>query len=137
MPGVRRYNPRMLRVLAILCVVINTGAGLALGATRGGVLGQLGLPIPLPFYADLLALFLVGSGVGFIPAALSPQQQRPYLWTFGVGVKLVAASLFARLWLAGLAGWLTGLLAVADGVLAALILVALLKPASSMLKGRA
>ena len=66
--------------------------------------------------------------VGFIPAALSPQQQRPYLWIFGVGVKLVAASLFARLWFAGLAGWLTGGLALIDGALAVLIMMALLKP---------
>ena len=49
----------MLRVLCIICVVVNTGAGLALAATRGGILGQLGLPPPLPFYADLMALFLV------------------------------------------------------------------------------
>lgn len=100
-----------------------------MAVTRGGVLGQLGLPAPLPFYADLIGVFLVGSGVGFIPAVLSPERQRSYLWIFGVGVKLVAASLFARLWLAGLAGWAPGLLAVADGALAALILVALLKPA--------
>ena len=118
----------MLQVLAILCVVINTGAGLALAATRGGVLGQLGLPVPVPFYADLIAVFLLGSGVGFIPAALRPQQQRPYLWIFGVGVKLVAASLFARLWFAGLAGWMVGGLALVDGALAVLIMVALLKP---------
>ncbi len=116
----------MLRVLSILCVVVNTGAGLALAVTRGGFLGQLGLPPPLPFYADLLAVFLVGSGVGFIPAVLNPQQQRAYLWTFGVGVKLVAALLFARLWLTGLAGWLPGLAAAADGALAVLVLVALL-----------
>jgi len=94
----------MLRLLTILCAVVNTGAGLALAATRGGILGQLGVPPPLPFYADLLAVFLVGSGVGFIPAVLNPQTQRPYLWIFGVGVKLVAASLFARLWFAGLVG---------------------------------
>jgi hypothetical protein len=119
----------MLSVLAILCVVINTGAGLALAVTRGGVLGQLGLPVPVPFYADLIAVFLVGSGIGFIPAVLNPQQQRSYLWIFGVGVKLMAASLFARLWLAGLTGWLPGGLAVVDGTLAALILVTLLKPA--------
>ena len=47
-------------------------------------------------------------------------------------MKLVAASLFARLWFAGLAGWLPGVVAVADGALAALILVALLKPASDL-----
>ncbi len=119
----------MLRNLAILCVVVHTAAGLALAVTRGGVLGQLGLPLPLPFYADLLAVFLVGSGVGFIPAALSPQTQRPYLWTFGVGVKLMAASLFGRLWLMGLVGWLTGVLALVDVTIAVLMVVWLIKPA--------
>jgi hypothetical protein len=119
----------MLRVLSILCLVINTGAGLALAVTRGGFLGQLGLPAPLPFYADLLAVFLVGSGVGFIPAVLNPQQQRSYLWTFGVGVKLVAAMLFARLWFTGMVGWLPGLAAAADATLAVLVVLALRKPA--------
>ncbi len=119
----------MLRVLSVVCCVVNTTAGLAIGLTRGGFLGQLGVPPPGPFYGDLIALFLVGSGIGFIPAVLNPQQQRHYLWTFGVGVKLVAASLFARLWLSGLTGWMVGVLAVADGALAALVLVALLKPA--------
>ena len=79
------------------------------------------MPPPLPFYADLLAVFLVGSGVGFIPAVLNPAQQRPYLWTFGVGVKLVAALLFLRLALTGLVGWLPGIAAAADGALAVLL----------------
>ena len=118
----------MLRVLVIICLVVNTGAGLALAATRGGFLGQLGLPPPLPFYADLLAVFLVGSGLGFIPAVLNPQQQRPYLWTFGVGVKLLAALLFVRLWLTGMVGWLPDVAAFADGTIAVLILLALLRP---------
>ncbi len=119
----------MLRVLSVVCLVVNTGAGLAIAATRGGFLSELGMPPPLPFYADLLAVFLVGSGVGFIPAALNPAQQRPYLWTFGVGVKLVAALLFLRPALTGLVGWLPGIAAAADGALAVLLLMALLKPA--------
>ena len=119
----------MLRVLSILCLVVNTGAGLALAVTRGGFLGQLGLPPPLPFYADLLAVFLVGSGVGFIPAVLNPQSNAPYLWTFGVGVKLVAALLFARLWFTGLADGCRAWRRLADGSLAVLVLLALLKPA--------
>lgn len=117
----------MLRVLAIVCAVVNTAAGLALALTRGGILGQVGLPPPLPFYADLLAVFLVGSGAGYIPAVLNPQAQRPYLWIFGVGVKLTAASLFARLWFAGLVGWLVGVAAIADAALAVLIMVALIR----------
>ena len=37
-----------------------------------------------------------------------------------MGVKLVAALLFLRLWLTGLVGWLPGLAAAADGALAVL-----------------
>jgi hypothetical protein len=121
----------MLRVLAIVCVVINTGAGLALAATRGGVFGQLGLPPLLPFYADLVAVFLVASGVGFIPAVLNPQSQRYYLWVFGVVVKLVAAALLMRVWISGLVGYLVGVLALVDALLAGLILLALLKRPSA------
>lgn len=117
----------MLRLLAVVCAVVNTGAGLALAVTRGGILGQLGVPPPLPFYGDLLAVFLIGSGLGFIPAILNAAQQRPYLWIFGVGVKLVAASLLTRLWFAGLVGYAVGLIGLADALLAALILVALIK----------
>jgi hypothetical protein len=124
---VGRYNQAMLRVLAIVCAVVNTGAGLALAATRGGILGQLGLPPPLPFYADLLAVFLVGSGVGYIPAVLNPQAHRMYLWTFGVGVKLVAASLLLRLWFSGLVGYVVGVGGLIDAVLAGLIVLALLR----------
>lgn len=115
----------MLQLLAALGAVTNTGLGVGLAVSRGGLLGRMGLPPPAPFYADLLAVFLVGSGAGFALAAVDPQRHRGYLWIFGVGVKLVAAMLFARLWLLGLAGWLTGVSALADATLAALLLLAL------------
>lgn len=117
----------MLQLLAALCAVMNTGLGLGLAATRGGLLGRMGLPPPAPFYADLLAVFLVGSGVGFALAALDPQRHRGYLWIFGVGVKLVAALLLGRVWLMGLAGWLTGASALADVAVAVLLLLGLLR----------
>lgn len=116
----------MLKLLALVCVVVNTVAGLAVAATRGGVLGRIGLPPPVPFYADVLAVFLVASGLGFIPAVIDPARQRPYLWIFGVGVKLVAAALFARLWLHGLVGYMVGVVALVDALIAALLLWALL-----------
>jgi hypothetical protein len=122
---------RMLRLAAIACVVVNVGAGLALAATRGGVLGQMGVPPPAPFYSDLLAVFLIASGLGFIPTINGAPHQRAYLWIFGVGVKLVAASLMANLWLSGLVGWLVAVLAAGDAALAALVLIALLSATST------
>jgi hypothetical protein len=120
----------MLQLLAVICAVVNTGAGLALAVTRGGILGQLGVPPPLPFYGDLLAIFLIASGLGFVPAILNPTHQRPYLWIFGVGLKLVAASLLARLWFSGLVGYAVGLVGLADAVLAGLMLAALVTQTS-------
>ena len=122
---------RMLRLAAIACVVVNVGAGLALAATRGGILGQVGVPPPAPLYSDLLAVFLVAAGLGFLPAVNGAPHQRMYLWIFGVGVKLVAASLMANLWFNGLAGWLAVVIAAADAALAALMLVGLTSATST------
>jgi hypothetical protein len=116
----------MLRLAATACLVANVAGGLLLAITRGGVLGQMGVPPPAPVYADLLAVFLVASGLGFLPTVTGTPGQRLYLWIFGVGVKLVAASLMANLWFSGLAGWLVGLVALADVALAGLVLAGLL-----------
>lgn len=121
----------MLRLAATACAVVNVGAGLALAVTRGGILGRMGVPPPAPLYTDLLAVFLIASGLGFLPAINGAPHQRPYLWIFGVGVKLVAASLVARLWFSGLVGWLVAALAAADAALAALVLVALMSATST------
>jgi hypothetical protein len=120
----------MLRMAATACLVVNVGAGLLLALTRGGILGQLGLPPPLPFYGLLLGVFLLASGLGFLPAVNGTPGQRVYLWTFGVGLKLVAAALMANLWFSGLVGWMVALIALLDVALAGLILAGLLGPAS-------
>jgi hypothetical protein len=126
-----RMMARMLRLAAIACVVVNVAAGLALAVTRGGILGQVGVPPPAPIYSDLLAVFLVAAGLGFLPAVNGAPHQRTYLWIFGVGVKLVAASLMANLWFSGLVGWLVAVLAAADAVLAAWVLVGLMGATST------
>jgi hypothetical protein len=122
---------RMLRLAATACVVVNVGAGLALAVTRGGILGQVGMPPPAALYSDLLAVFLIASGLGFLPTVNGVSHQRGYLWIFGVGVKLVAASLMANLWFSGLVGWLVAVLAAADAALAALVLIALMSATST------
>src|SRR6476659_6075780 len=94
----------MLRLAAIVLTVVNVGFGLLMGVTRGAAFNLFGVPGPLPFYGDLLALFLVASGLGFIPAIRQPEPYRFYLWVMGVGVKLIVASLLLRVWFAGLTG---------------------------------
>jgi hypothetical protein len=95
-----------VRVLVIICLVVNTGAGLALAVTRGGFLGQMGLPPPLPFYADLLAVFLVGIWPGLHPRRAESSAATAISVDVRRGGKLLAALLFVRLWLTGMAGWL-------------------------------
>ena len=121
----------MLRLAATACLVVNVGAGLLLALTRGGVLGQMGLTPPAPFYCDLIAVFLVAAGLGFVPAVSGTPGQRVYLWIFGVAIKLIAASMMANLWFNGLVGGMIAVVALADVALAGLVLAGLLRPAGT------
>jgi hypothetical protein len=116
----------MLRLIVIIDIVINVAVGLTLWATRGGATNMIGLSSPLPFYANLLAIFLVGAGLAYIPAIRFPQTQRFYLWVMGVGVKLAAASQFIRLWLLGVAPAIVLVGGVVDVALGLLMAIALL-----------
>lgn len=117
----------MLRVLSAVNAVIYVALSLLLVASHGAVAGRIGLPPPLPFYATVLAVFLLAAGAGFIPAVADPAHQRTHLWVFGVGVRLAGAVLFIRIWLLGVAGWLVGLGGIADLALALLMAGALLR----------
>jgi hypothetical protein len=105
----------MLRLLAIAATVVNVMFGLGVEVTRGGVFSRIGLPSPLPFYSDLLAVFLIGTGLAFIPAVRDPRPYRLYLWVVGAGVKLVVASLFLRVWIMGLTPWSILVGVIVDG----------------------
>ena len=118
----------MLRLLVIIDVVLNVALGLTLWATRGAATNLIGVPSPLPFYGSLLAIFLVGTGLAYIPAIRFPHTQRFYLWVMGVGVKLPAASQFIRLWVLGVAPVIVLLGAVVDVSLGLLMAIALLMP---------
>jgi hypothetical protein len=111
----------------IVDIVVNVALGLTIWATRGAATNLVGVPSPLPFYASLLAIFLVGTGLAYIPAIRFPQSQRFYLWVMGVGVKLVAASQFIRLWLLGVAPAIVLVGALADTLLGLLMAFALLR----------
>src|SRR5262245_51106306 len=101
--------------------------GLAVGSTRGAIFSQVGLPPPLPFYGDMLAVFLVGTGLAFIPAVRNPQPYRFYLWTVGAGVKLVVASMLLRVWILGLTPWSILFGVIVDGGIGAGFVYCLLK----------
>ena len=116
----------MLRVLVVIDIVLNVMLGLALWVTRGAATNMIGVPSPLPFYGNLLAIFLVGTGLSYIPAIRFPHTQRFYLWVMGVGVKLVAASQFIRLGLMGVVPALALLGGIIDGALGLLMAIALL-----------
>jgi hypothetical protein len=117
----------MLQVLVIIDIVVNVALGLTIWATRGAATNLVGVPSPLPFYASLLAIFLIGTGLAYIPAIRFPQSQRFYLWVMGVGVKLVAASQFIRLWLLGIAPAIVLVGALGDTLLGLLMAFALLR----------
>ena len=117
----------MLRLLAIAATVVNVMFGLGVEATRGGVFSRIGLPSPLPFYSDLLAVFLIGTGLAFIPAVRDPRPYRLYLWVVGAGVKLVVASLFLRVWIMGLTPGSILVAVIVDGGLGVGFVYCLLK----------
>jgi hypothetical protein len=116
----------VLRLAAIVLTVVNVMFGLFLGLTRGGAFNFFGVPGPLPFYGDFLAVFLVASGLGFVPAIRQPDTYRFYLWVMGVGVKLIVASLLFRVWFAGIAGGNLLLAALAEAAIGGFTLWALL-----------
>jgi hypothetical protein len=117
----------VLRLAAIVLTVVNVGVGLLMGVTRGAAFNLFGVPGPLPFYGDLLALFLVASGLGFIPAIRRPDTYRFYIWVMGVGVKLIVASLLLRVWFAGITGGILLVVALGEAAIGAFALWALLQ----------
>jgi hypothetical protein len=126
----------VLRLIVIIDIVINVSIGLTIWATRGAATNMVGVPSPLPFYGNLLAIFLVGTGLAYIPAIRFPQTQRFYLWVMGVGVKLVAASQFIGLWLLGVAPTMVLLGGAVDGSLGLLMALALLTGSKGGAAGR-
>ncbi len=117
----------MLRLLVIIAVVVNVGLGLLVWSTGGAAANMVGLPSPLPFYGTLLGIFLIATGLAFIPALSDPRPHRFYLWIVGVGVKLIVASLFIRLWALDIAPAIVLIGALGDGTIAVLMAIALLR----------
>jgi hypothetical protein len=117
----------MLQVLIIVAAVVNVGLGFLVWTTGGAAANMVGLPSPLPFYGTLLGIFLIGTGLAFLPAIREPRPHRFYLWIMAVGVKLIVAFLFIRLWALGVAPAVVLVAALGDAILAVLLAVALLR----------
>ena len=117
----------MLRLLAIAATVVNVMFGLAVASTSGAIFTQVGLPSPLPFYSNIFAVFLVGTGLAFIPAVRNPEPYRFYLWIVGAAVKLIVAGLFLRVWIMGLTPWSILVGVIVDGGIGAGFVYCLLK----------
>jgi hypothetical protein len=117
----------MLRLLVIAATAVNVMFGLGVALTRGAIFTQIGLPSPLPFYSDIFAVFLIGTGLAFIPAVRNPQPHRFYLWIVGAAVKLIVAGLFLRVWLMGVTPWSILIGVIVDGGIGAGFAYCLLK----------
>jgi hypothetical protein len=117
----------VLQLLIVIAAVVNVAVGLLAWTTGGAAANMVGLPSPLPFYGTLLGIFLTATGVAFIPAIWDPRPYRFYLWVMGVGVKLTAALLFIRLWALDVAPAVVLVAALADGLVAVLMAIALLR----------
>jgi len=117
----------VLRLAAIVLTVVDVGLGLLMGVTRGAAFNLFGVPGPLPFYGDLLSVFLIASGLGFVPAIRQPDTYRFYIWVMGVGVKLVVASMLLKVWFSGITGGMLLLAAIGEAALGAFALWALLQ----------
>jgi hypothetical protein len=117
---------RMLRAIALVSFLYDVGAGLALIFLRPQLPAWFALPAPPPIYADLIALFLIVVGIGFLLPLIQPLRFRPYLWIFGVLLKGAGAALFIAHYRGGGAPPSYLLFAVSDGLIAMLTLGVLL-----------
>ena len=110
----------MLRAVALLSLIYDVGAGLALIFLRPQLPAWFALAAPNPpIYADLNALFLIVIGLGYLLPMNQPVRFRPYLWVFGVLLKGAGAALFLAHYRAGAPPSYL-LFAVSDGLMALL-----------------
>jgi hypothetical protein len=126
----------MVRAIALISFVYDVGVGLALLLAAPAVAGFFRIPQPTPaVLADTNGLLLIGIGLGYVLPLRDPERWRAYLWLMGPWLKGAGAVVFLRdaLFRASPASFL--LFALADGTLAVLTLIALVR--SRRLKGPA
>ncbi len=128
----------MLRAVAAVSLVYDTGVGLALCFFRDLLQAWFAVPAPQPpIHVDLNALFVTVIGVGYVLPLRDPVRYRAYLWLFGVALKAGGALLFVLDYaLRGSTGWFL-LFAASDGALAALTLIALTRSRNRAIASRA
>ena len=119
---------RLLSVVAGVSLVYDLTTGLALLFATERVAAWFGALLPDPvLFVKLDALFLIVVGIGYWRPLRDPESHRAYLWVFGVLLKGAGAAIFVidRFQHGSPASFL--LFAVADGSLALLTLVALMR----------
>jgi hypothetical protein len=120
----------VLRAVAAISLVYDLSAGVVLLLFRGPAISLVpslnALLSPSPLLADLLGLFLVCVGFGYVLPYRDPRSYRAYLWIFGGLLKTAGAAAFAAHYAWRESSGLILLFALSDGAMAALTLAALL-----------
>jgi hypothetical protein len=84
-----------VRTVALISLVYDVSAGLALLLAPGLLPSVFGVPVPEPrFFGQLNGLFLLMVGVGYLLPYREPVRARMYMWIFGVGLKTAGAIVF-------------------------------------------
>jgi hypothetical protein len=94
-PGLPRFEPMLLRVIAAVSGVYDVFLGVSLLSARPILMQVFGLATPTPpIHADLNGLFTVAIGIGYLLPYRDPDRYRAYLWLMGPALKGVGAAWF-------------------------------------------
>jgi hypothetical protein len=119
----------VIKAVAAISLVYDLSAGLSLLLLRAPMAGLVpplaALLNPSPVLGDLLGLFLICVGIGYLLPYRQPDVYRSYLWIFGVALKTAGAVAFLADYWARSALPMMLLFAASDGGMAALSLLAL------------
>jgi hypothetical protein len=122
----------VLKAAAAISLVYDLSAGLALLFLRGplvALIPALAARVnPAPLLTDLLGLFLICVGLGYLLPYRQSELFRSYFWIFGVALKTAGAAAFAFDYSTREPSPLILLFALSDGAVALLTLIALRRP---------
>ena len=119
----------MLSGVAGISLAYDLSVGAVLLVAPGALASWFGAPLPDPIlFVRLNALFLIAVGLGYLQPFRDPHAHRPYMWIFGVLLKLGGSAVFLSEYFGGAAPASFLLFAASDGLLGLATLAALLRP---------